>query len=159
MVRWFALVLVLAALGLAACGDDGDESGTATTSADTGNPGDGSEEIVIRTRLNLPTGEILTGSSIGDSPFCPGGTFEDGRGSRDFDFFVDRTIRCPDGTLRLGFSPGEPEKGHTTQSGPWKIVSGTGAYEDFEGHGVMKAVFESAQSMEGRERFTGTVGP
>jgi hypothetical protein len=86
-VRWLALALTLATVGLGACGDDdGDENGAATTpGVDTDLPadsGEGSEEIVIKTDLTIPTGEVLEGSSIGDTPFCPGGTFRDQRGER-----------------------------------------------------------------------------
>ncbi len=86
-VRWLVLALALATLGVAACGgDDGDENEAATTAAadsdistDAGQAG---EEIVIKTQVkinaaeenvgsNVSRGEILDGSSIGDSPFCP----------------------------------------------------------------------------------------
>jgi hypothetical protein len=158
-VRWLAVALTVTAVGLAACGDDdGDENGAATTSgADTdlsADPAEGSEEIVIKTDLNIPTGEVLGGSSIGDSPFCPGGTFRDKDGNDEIGF-LDRTYRCPDGNLRMGFSPHEPQG--LTQTGPWEIVSGTGAYEGMEGSGQMEVTFESANSDQGRETFTGTV--
>jgi hypothetical protein len=83
----------LAAIGLGACGDaDGDEPGAATTSGVdsdvSADPGEGSEEILIQTQVeigvaeelrgsNVSEGEVLDGSSIGDSPFCPGGVFRD----------------------------------------------------------------------------------
>jgi hypothetical protein len=158
-VRWLASALALAAFGLAACGGDGgDENGAATkpgvdTSADRAGR---SEEIVIKTRLDIPTGEVLGESSIGDSSFCPGGTFRDRRGDGDIGS-VDRTFRCPDGSLRIGFSPGEPRG--QTQAGPWKVVSGTRAFEGLRGDGRMKVKFESASDSKGRETFTGTVVP
>src|SRR4051794_10940955 len=98
--RWLALALTLATFGLAACGDDdGDENGAATTpgvdSDLSAGPGEGREKFVLKTQLDIPTGEVLGGSSIGDSPFCPGGTFRDGQGGADIGS-VDRTIRCHD---------------------------------------------------------------
>jgi hypothetical protein len=161
-VRWLALALALATVGLAACGDDdGDENGAATTpSADSdlsADPGGGSEEIVIKTDLTIPNGEVLEGSSIGGTPFCPGGTFHDKPGDAEIGS-VDRTIRCPDGNVRIGFSPSE--RPGLTETGPWKVVSGTGAYEGLRGRGQMEVTFEPHTSaLEGRETFTGTVVP
>jgi hypothetical protein len=69
---------------------------------------------------------------------------------------VDRTLTCPGGTLRIGFDPGTPVEG--THSGPWRIVSGTGAYKGWQGSGQME--FDDrpvADDDEGRETFTGTV--
>jgi hypothetical protein len=57
--------------------------------------------------------------------------------------------------LRIGFTPGVPQG--LTQTGPWKVVSGTGAYKTLLGEGQMKATFESGSSSNGRETFTGTV--
>jgi hypothetical protein len=165
-VRWLALALTLATVGLGACGDDdGDENGAATTpGVDTDLPadsGEGSEEIVIKTDLTIPTGEVLEGSSIGDTPFCPGGTFRDQRGSADPSVppfgSVDRTFRCPDGSLRIGFTPGVPQG--RTQTGPWRAVSGTGALEGLQGNGQMEVKFEPGSDTKGRETFTGTVVP
>jgi hypothetical protein len=72
----FTVLLMISLLGIAACGgDDGDEGGT--TAAESDKP------ILIKTRVDIPTGEVLGGSTIGDSPFCPGGTFRDKHGSED----------------------------------------------------------------------------
>ena len=160
--RWLAAALTVAAIGLAACGDDdeGDETGAATTpvveSDASADPGEGNEQIVIETKLNIPAGEVLGRSSIGDSPFCPGGTFSDQRGNADIGS-VDRTFECPDGSLRIGFTPGTPQD--DTQTGPWKVIDGTGAFEGLRGEGQMEARFKSANSSQGHETFTGTVVP
>ena len=144
------------------CGDDdGDETAASTTTSLDSEPSSdaegGSQEIVIKTHLDLPDGEVLDGSSIGDAPFCPGGTFSDKHGNPEIGS-VDRAMECPDGTLRFGFSPGEPtDPAGLTQTGPWTIVSGTGAYEEWRGHGRMEATFESDSGTEGAETFTGTV--
>jgi hypothetical protein len=150
-VRWLALIVTLATLGVAGCGDDDkDGDGSATTAQRK------SEKVLIQTRLSIPTGEVLTGSSIGDSPFCAGGTFRDQDGNEQIGS-VDRTFRCPDGSLRIGFSPGEPQG--RTQSGPWKILGGTGSFKGLRGSGRMRVTFASGSSENGRETFTGTVVP
>jgi hypothetical protein len=140
----FTVLLMVSLLGIAACGD-GDEGGTTAAESD--------EPILIKTRLHIPTGEVLRGSTIGDSPFCSGGTFRDKEGDT-----VERTFRCPDGSLRIGFTAtGEPQG--RTQAGPWAVRSGTGAYEGLRAGGRMKVTFETGSDTKtkGRERFTGTV--
>jgi hypothetical protein len=164
--RRLTLALIFATFGLAACGDDGGGgNGTATAPGSDSDATAGSEEVVIETLVVFPenpddpvTGEVLEGSTIGDSPFCAGGTFSDQHGTEDPDEppygLVDRTYSCPDGTLRMGFSPAEPVDG--TQSGPWRIVSGTGAYEGLQGEGQMEAPVVPGGG-EAHETFTGTV--
>ena len=129
---------MVTALGLAACSDDDGDGGQTTAargeSETTAAPdveseasptpaGDG-EAIMINTRVTIPTGEVLVGSAIGDSPFCLGGTFRDRHGDDDIGL-VDRTFRCPDGSLRIGFTPGVPDG--LTRSGSRK------AHETFTG--------------------------
>jgi hypothetical protein len=146
-------------------GDGGDETATATTTGletdVSADPGQGSEKIVIRTQVDIPTGEVLGGSFIGDSPFCPGGTFRDRHGNPNPTVppfgLVDRTYRCPGGTLRMGFTPGVPQG--RTQTGPWKIVSGTGVFEGLQGDGQMRTTYEPGSDTKGRETFTGTAIP
>jgi hypothetical protein len=120
---------------------------------------EGGEAILIRTHVTIPTGEVLGGSSIGDSPFCASGTFRDRHGTADPSVppfgLVDRTFRCPDVTLRIGFTPGVPHG--RTQAGPWRVVSHTGAYEGLEGDGQMEITYEPGSDTKGRETFTGTV--
>ena len=145
-------LLMVCAFGVAACGDDdGDEGGTSAAESN--------EPILIKTRLDIPTGKALAGSTIGKSPFCQGGTFRDKHGSEDPSVppygLVDRTFRCPDGTLRIGFTPGEPRG--RTQTGPWSIAGGTGAFKGLRGAGEMKVTFEPGSDTKGRETFTGTI--
>jgi hypothetical protein len=162
-VRWVAVALTVTATGLAACGgDDGDEGGTTAApgvDATSTQAAEGGKPILIKTRVDIPTGKVLGGSSIGDSPFCPGGTFRDRHGSEDPSVppfgLVDRTFRCRGGSLRIGFTPGAPHG--RTQTGPWKIVSGTGAFEGLRGDGRMKTKYEPGSNTTGRETFTGTV--
>ena len=72
---------------------------------------------------------------------------------------VDRAITCQDGTLRMGFDPQVPVG--NTQAGPWRIISGTGAYKGWEGRGQMVMRYdprdESAHPTRGHERYRGTV--
>jgi hypothetical protein len=155
----FAVLLMVSLLGIAACGDEGgttaapDVESTSTTAAESDKP------ILIKTRVDIPTGEVLGGSTIGDSPFCPGGMFRDEHGSEDPSVppygLVDRTFRCPDGSLRIGFTPGEPQG--RTQAGPWRVASGTGAFKGLRGAGQMKVRYEPGSDAKGRETFTGTV--
>jgi hypothetical protein len=169
------LALIVATVGLAACGgDDGGENGAPTTTGVVSDPSadaGGGEEIVINTHVvidipkagpqpgkSIGQGEVLAGSSLGDSPFCPGGTFSDLHSDDPDIGLVDRTFDCPDGSLRVGFTPGVPQG--RTQSGQWKVVSGTGAFEGLQGDGQMEVKYQPGTgATEGRETFTGTVVP
>jgi hypothetical protein len=146
--RWVALAVTVATLGLAACGGDDSSESSAT----------GGQEIVIKERANLEgiqdVGDVLDGSSIGGSPFCSRGSFSGGHGDLPFPQ-IDRSFKCPEGTLRIAFTPGEP-KGNTAP-GRWKVLNGTGAFEGLEGGGRMETVFES--DTRAHETFTGTVVP
>jgi hypothetical protein len=69
-------------------------------------------------------------------------------------------IQCPAGRLRIGFTPSVPQG--RTQSGPWKVISGTGAYEGLRANGQMEMKYEPGQGAhptEGDETFTGTAVP
>jgi len=168
--RCVAIALTIAAMGLVACGDDDGDAPTTTeppaVETDSAvSPEASGEEILILTQVTFvegepgATAEILDGSTIGGSPFCPGGTAEDRHGTEDPTEepygLVDRTITCSDGTLRMGFSPQTPVG--NTQSGPWTIVSGTGAYEGWQGSGKMEAKYDRDDDTKARERYTGTV--
>jgi len=161
-------------VGFASCGDDaGDEDGTTTTpgvdSDGSADPEKESENVVIETEVHIEIseggpqtgdpqggGKVLDGSSLGDSPFCPGGTFRDRHGDAEIGL-VDRTFRCSGGSLRIGFTPGVPEDPQT-QNGPWNVVSGTGDFEGIQGHGEMEIKYEpGTHGSEGRETFTGTI--
>jgi hypothetical protein len=143
-VRWLGVALTVGAIGFAGCG--GDSEGETTVGA-SGDP------ILIRTRVNIPTGVVLNESSIGDSPFCSGGTLRDEGG--DDTWLMYRTIRCPNGTLRIGFTTGTGQ--NRKQTGIWKIISGTGAFEGLQGSGQMEIEVEPGKNTKGQETFTGTV--
>lgn len=72
-----------------------------------------------------------------------------------------RKITCPDGTMRIGYTPevgADPAPpGETPQKGVWTIVSGTGEYEGLRGDGKSEAVYGPSPSSPVRSTFTGTV--
>ena len=164
-VRWFAVGLAVTAIGLAGCGgDDGDET-TAAPAVDrdrSADRGDGGEPILIKTRVRVARGgggggEVLRGSHIGDSAFCPGGRISDRHGEPPLGLVV-KTFRCPDGRLTITFSP---TQNSLVQSSAWSVVKGTGRFKGLRlrGEGQMKARFSKADESKGRETFTGTVAP
>ena len=162
------VVPVLAGMLLvAACGGGGGEDGDSETSgASTSKPR--GEMVVIRTSMTIAatsgaepiaTGKVLNGSTLGGSPFCVGGTILDSHGSPDPAVepygLIDRTITCANGTVRVGFTPEEPQG--LTQKGSWRIVSGTGTFEKLRGRGKMTVTYDPDDEALGRETLTGTV--
>ncbi len=152
----FTVLLMVSLLSIAACDDDdGNEGGTTTETGTSGK--EGGEPIVIKTHvapLNARgevTGEVRSGSTIGDSAFCAGGKFADAPGEPPV---VVRTFRCSGGTLTITFSP-QPDQA-LRQSSDWKVVKGLRSFEGLSGGGRMRAVFEKS-SDEGRETFAGKV--
>jgi hypothetical protein len=112
----------------------------------------------------IATGTVLEGSTLGGAPFCVGGTILESHASLDpmmKAYLIDRKITCPDGNLRIGFTPEvgaspDPE-GETPQKGVWTIVSGTGDLEGLSGSGKSEAVYGPTPSSPVRSTFTGTV--
>jgi hypothetical protein len=156
-VRWLAVALTVGALGFAGCGDDSGSEGETTAAptvaggaADLGESGD---PILIETQVTLPTGKVLPGSLIGDSSFCRGGSFRDEHGDESVGLVV-RTFTCPEGSLKIGFSPMQQS---LIQSTDWHVLSGSGRFEALRGGGWLVARIESQESLEGQETFTGTV--
>jgi hypothetical protein len=126
-VGWVAVVLAVTAIGVAACGDDS-EGGGKTAAANAAPSADlavGDHSILIETHVKLPTGEVLSESFIDDSDFCPGGSFRDEHGDESVGLVV-RTFTCPEGRLRIGFSPTQPS---LIQSSAWHVVSGSGRFD------------------------------
>jgi hypothetical protein len=165
-----AVVLALGGMLLVgACGgeaDDAAETSAASTTDDAGEP------IVIRTRISIAdeegaetiaTGEVLKGSTLGGSPFCVGGTILDTHPSPDppeEKYLIERTITCPDGTVRVGLTPevgtpGEPQD--MTQTGSWTIVGGTDAFDGLLGSGEMDVTNDPDDDSLAHETLTGTV--
>jgi hypothetical protein len=157
-----AVLLLVSLLGIAACShDDADEGGT-TTSPDVETTAttvaERHEPILIKTHLapltaqGKTSGEVLTGSTIGDSVFCARGKFIDGPvviPSR----LVLRSFRCPGGTLTITFTSTPPG---VKQRSDWKVVNGLGRFAGLSGGGRMRGVLESGRG-GGREIFTGTI--
>ena len=149
-VRWFAVALAVTAIGVAGCGDDGGDNARASA-----NSAESGEAILIKTRLTVPVGEVLRGSSIGDAAFCPGGRFRDEQAGSGVGTIL-KTFRCPKGRLTIAFSP-VGEGSCTRQSSSWRIVRGSGLFEGLRGHGRMEVEFGRGARGEGRETFTGTI--
>jgi hypothetical protein len=160
-MKRLALVLTLAVAALPGCGDDGGNQAATKPSAGSSSTRliDGEEDIVIKTYADLQSivdvGRVLDGSTLGDSPFCPKGATTGGHGHTD-NGWLDKTFTCPDGTLTLVFDPRHEKK--RSASGPWEVLSGTGAYEGMEGSGRMIIEFGPDPNVpEGHETFTGKV--
>jgi len=100
--RWLTAALAVAAIGLAACGDDnGGEVRTVTVPAEAEQdaPVIG-DAILIETRISNAkhhTGEVLDGSFSAESAFCPGGKTTGGSTGPT----IITTFRCPDGRLKI----------------------------------------------------------
>ena len=152
--------MVATTVVLAGCGaDDGRGGGNTTTSRPTKTvTASKTEPILIKTRMNTPTGKVVAGSRVGGAPFCPGGMIKDKHGTADIGL-VDRMITCRDGMLQMGFDPQKPVGNE--QRGPWRIISGTDAYAGWQGSGQMVARYDpddtSAHPTMIRERYRGTV--
>jgi hypothetical protein len=146
-----------AAIGLGACSadDGGDDrpAGTAGTSAEETSGSLRGDALLIETRITdarRHTGEVLDGSRIGESPFCPGGA---ANGSSE-GATITTTFSCPGGTLTVQYAPTQRA---LVQSSEWRVVSGTGEFEGLRGGGFMVASFETDDPDVGRELFAGTV--
>ena len=155
------MAVTIAAIGLAACGGDNGGSDRADAPAETSAPETSTsvpvsgDAILIETRITdarRHTGEVLGGSVIGESAFCPGG---EANGSSEGPT-ITTTFRCPGGTLTVQYAPSQFS---LVQSALWGVVSGTGSFEGLRGGGSMVAAFESDNPDTGRETFTGTVSP
>jgi hypothetical protein len=155
--------LLVGVVLLAACGSGSDHAAH-TGSAPTQRH---DERVVIRDLLTIAalpgsepiaTGTVLPGSTLEGAPFCAGGTLRDTHASADpamKQYLVDRTITCPDGTVRIGLRPKVPFQG-MTQTGSWTIVSGTGAFAGLHGSGRMAVKYTPNPKAPAHETLTGT---
>jgi hypothetical protein len=158
IVRTAPALALLGALFAGGCGGDED-----IDSKPRAKP----EQVKVITRISITptpgaeviaTGEVLEGSSLGDSPFCVGGTIQDSHGSTDPEvWLIARTITCPDGEVRMDVRPDIPEG--LSQTGSWKIVSGTGAFDGWRGSGEMEVAYDPNPEEPAGETYTGTVTP
>jgi hypothetical protein len=155
------LGVLVGVLLVGACGGGEDRASEKSAASTT-------QRVSIRTSLAIAatpgaepiaTGDVLAGSTLGGSPFCVGGTIRDSHGSSDPAVrphgLIDRTITCPGGTVRVGFTPELPQG--LTQTGSWTIVSGTGAFEGLRGSGEMEVKYNPDDDALARETLTGTV--
>ena len=145
------------ALGLGACSADSGgadrPAATADTSAEETSGSLRGDALLIETRVTdarRHTGEVLDGSRIGESPFCPGGAAS---GSSE-GATITTTFSCSGGTLTVQYAPTQRA---LVQSSEWWVVSGTGDFEGLRGGGSMVAAFEADDPDVGREIFAGTV--
>lgn len=153
--------LTITATGPAACGRDEDGgNGTVSQNAKTATPKPterSHEPILIRTRIIGFSGEVLPGSVISGSPFCPGGNIRHERGSPEIGFPAINVFDCPDGRLKIGFGPGPDQMNKKIQTSYWEILDGSGRFAEMSGDGQMKVRFKRAGSLKGLETFKGEV--
>lgn len=128
-----------------------------------------SDNLVIKTSMviaatpgaePIATGEVVEGSTLGGSAFCVGGTVLDSHASSDPEVaLIARTMTCSEGKVRMEIAPEVPDgvAQDLTQTASWRIVSGTGAFEDLRGSGDSKIVYDPDPDAPARERYTGTV--
>ena len=160
----FTVLLTVSLLGMAACSDDdgdegGTEAGTTAGGEETGTSAkEGGKPILIKTHVPAPKaggdtplmGEVLSGSTIGDSGFCVGGRF--GERKEPGSDLVTRIFRCSGGTLTVTFTSTPPD---VKQRSDWEVVKGLGSFEGVSGGGRMTAA--ESRDGEAQETFTGTV--
>lgn len=153
------VLVAIAAIGLSACGAQTDgndppaapgETPASQTSPSAPLSGDA---ILIETQITdarSHEAEVLDGSVIGESAFCPGGK---AKGASEGPT-ITTTFTCSAGTLTVQYAPMQRS---LVQSATWEVVSGTGDFEGLRGGGSMVAAFESDDPDSGQETFTGTV--
>ena len=164
-MRKAVVPVLVGALLLGACGGDEDDAGATSPDSTTEARG---EPIVIRTRVTvadeefsepIATGEVLDGSTLGGSPFCVGGTVLDSHwpDPAEEPYLIERTITCPDGTVRMGLTPDVDVPPGQPQTGSWTIVSGTGAFDGLRASGELEGVPDPDDDSLAHETLTGTV--
>jgi hypothetical protein len=101
--RGLTATFAVAALGLAACGDEnGGDARTATPTAETEQSGRTEGDAVrIKTRITNAAqhaGQVVSGSVIGNSAFCRGGKTTGGSNGPT----IKTTFHCSDRESRFG---------------------------------------------------------
>jgi hypothetical protein len=161
-MRRAVLVLVGVSL-LAGCGGDVDTAasvGVAPTAEQAGEPIEIRTEVTIADEEGaetIATGEVLEGSTLGDFPFCVGGTIVDTHPTPDVDpdYLIEREITCPNGTVTIGLTP-EVDAPGEPQGGSWTIVSGSDDFEGLSGGGEMEVDYDPDDDSLAHEMLRGT---
>ncbi|MDQ1689093.1 MAG: hypothetical protein QOK42_2068 [Frankiaceae bacterium] len=164
MPKAAALVLV-GMLLVGACGGSHDKAPDTRAPSPTNGATD---SIVIRTSVTvaategaepIATGTVQEGSTLEGAPLCVGGTILDSHASRDPAIkpygLIAMTITCPDGVMKVGFSPSQAQGG--VQTGSWTLVSGTGAFAGLHASGKLEVKNDPDPNVPVHETFTGTV--
>jgi hypothetical protein len=159
------VTVTIAATALTACGGDADDDGEQARSTVapvaqtpvTTTPAADRQPMLIKTRIKGFAGEVLAGSVIGDSPFCPGGTVRHDDGNPDIGWPAINVFFCADGQLKIGFGPGPDQMDKAVQTSSWKILEASGSLAGVSGDGQMTVRWEKAGSSKGEETFTGLV--
>ena len=155
-----ALALALTSTTLGACSDDdGTPAAGATTRGTVMSTSATASRnaIVIKTQFVDFDGTVLAGSTIGDAPFCPGGTLHHKAGSPEIGHPAVNVFTCKTGRLEIGFGPGPDQMNNRVQTSDWDVVTGTGEFAGATGSGRMTVEFPSVGASRGRETFTGTI--
>ena len=167
-MRGAVVLVMVGVLRLGACGGDEDDAADTSVASTTARRG---EPIVIRATLivaaaersePIATGTILEGSTLGGSPFCAGGTILDSHASLDPKmkaYLIDRKITCPDGTVRIGYTP-EVGAVRSAGSDPRRALDDRQRHRRIRmlgGGGKSEAVYGPNPDSPVRETLTGTV--
>jgi hypothetical protein len=159
-----AVVVLVGVSLLGGCGGEVDTAAVAGAAPTIEHPG---EPIEIRTEVTIAdeegaetiaTGEVLEGSTLGDSPFCVGGSIVDMHPSPevDPDYLIEREITCPDGTITIGLTPEVGSPPGEPQRGSWTIVSGSDDFDGLSGGGEMEVEYDPDDDSLAHEMLKGT---
>jgi hypothetical protein len=169
--RWgLVAACALFALALTGCGEEATPRLDASEVSDTASPSVTASEsqsatpapgrrepILIKTRVVGFEGEVVTGSIIGDVPFCPEGIVRHEPGSPAIGYPAINVIECADGQLQIGFGPGPDQMNEAVQTSGWEILEGTGRFAGASGPVRMRVRGERVGAAEGQELFKGQI--
>jgi hypothetical protein len=162
--------MAIAIFGLTGCAGDGTndraavgaspatpKATAASTDPTMSAEGEG-DPLLIKTSINGLGGKVVTGSVLGDSAFCSGGSVRHDHGSPEIGYPAVNVFLCSDGQLKIGFGPGAEQMDNSVQTSDWKILDGSGRFSGMTGNGQMIVQWsKKAASEKGSETFTGRV--
>ncbi len=168
LARVLPALLAIAIFGLTGCGGEvtGDRAAVRTSptapnttdAAPTITPESEGEPVLIETAIKGFHGKVVTGSVLGESAFCAGGTVRHDQGSMEIGFPAVDVFLCSDGQLKIGFGPGPEQMNNSVQSSDWKILEGSGRFSGLTGSGQMIVQWSMKAGQErGQETFIGHV--